>query len=70
MPACFAFVTAVSISWSVCSFFSRSRIFWLPLSIPNMRVRQWAFAMVGKSCMHDGVHAALAAPLDRDARCR
>jgi hypothetical protein len=52
MLARLAFVTAVSTSSSVCSFFKRSSIFWLRLSIPNMIVRQCAFAMIGKSCMH------------------
>src|SRR5262245_58781473 len=50
MPAFLAFETAVSISWSVCSFLRRSRIFWLPLSIPNMMVRQPDFASLGKRC--------------------
>ena len=50
MPACLALVTAVSTSASVCSFFNRSSTFWLPLSMPNMSVRQWALAIAGNRC--------------------
>ena len=50
MPAFLALVTAVSTSASVCSLFNRSSIFWLPLSIPNMSVRQCAFAIAGNRC--------------------
>ena len=61
MPAVLALLTAVSISSSVCSFFSRSRIFWLPLSMPNMIVRQPRLRQLRKEVLRHRVDAALAA---------
>ena len=51
IPAFFAAATAASVCASVCSFLRRSRIFWLPLSMPNMSVRQLALAIAGKRSM-------------------
>ena len=69
MPASLALVDRRSRSRaSVCSFFRRSRIFWLPLSMPNMTVRHCDFASLREQMLRDRIDAALAAPLDRILR--
>ena len=65
MPAALALVTAVSISARVCSFLRRSRIFWLPLSMPNMIVRQPGLRELGEEVLRNRIDAALEPVFDR-----
>ena len=50
MPAVLALAGAVSICARVCSFLSRSRIFWLPLATPNITVRQTDVVLPNITC--------------------